>query len=78
MKKKFNTIKIHTSERNPKWRGGSDEPFYIQSEVDAEILSLHFNTNKMRIRYKTLTGQTVVTYFGLESFFASYSIERTW
>lgn len=61
--------------RNPEWKSGCGMgDYYIQAEVEAEVLSVHFNTKKIRIRYKDPLGATQVVFHHLDNFFEKYEI----
>lgn len=69
------TLTIYVVVRNPNWKHGDSSDYYTHAEVEAEILSIHFNTKKIRLRYKDPLGATQVTTMHLDYFSKRYKIE---
>lgn len=69
------TITLYTAVRNPDlMQHGGSQPYFIHTDVEAEVLSVHFNTKKVRLRYKDPLGKIIVCTMHLDIFSRKYKI----
>jgi hypothetical protein len=78
---KLPTVTVSVFSRNPEWIVNSNLPydqrmegFYINHTTQAEVLTIHFQKCKMRIRYKDACGQTQIDDIDAKAFFMKYNI----
>lgn len=80
---KLPTITLFVRSRNPDWVLDPSLPYhqrihdyYIEYTAQAEILTIHLQKYKMRIRYKDACGQIQIDDVDADPFFKKYNIEE--
>jgi hypothetical protein len=77
------TVRLMCLSKNPNWVFDKDLPYedrmrdyHVRHETEAEILTLHLQKNKMRIRYRDACGKVQTQDIDASSFFQKYEIVK--
>lgn len=71
-------VKVKVRVPNPAFTNETKDfvEYYVNVEVEAEVLTVHFNTGKMRIRFNDLFGNIKTADVDSAAFFETFSVVK--